>query len=158
MSVKEILLPSSGRIIRMKPLNGTKLVLKGQRLYPPPVPKWQEVNYGTEKKPDMRGEYNYASPEYLAQKEAYAIFQAQWLKEPSNAIGIYVDSIILNDEERKEIELWIKENGNPDNLSFKQIFFEEIACLSQEDIEAINEANRPPSPEEVRALENNFQD
>lgn len=156
MSIKEIILPSSGRTIRMKSVNGPKVLLMFQRLFPPPMPKYQEVNYGTEKKPEMRGEYNYASPEYLAQKEAYSAFQYQWLNDPILSLKLMIDSLILTESDKQEVDKWIEVNGNPDNLSQKYIYFEEILSIEPEDFEAIKEATSPPAPEEVRAIAESF--
>jgi aspartyl-tRNA synthetase len=142
----------------MKPVNFTRILLKFQRQYPPPMPRFQEVNYGTDKKPDIRGEFNYASPEYISQKQSYDLFQAEYFNQPSLNINALVESIILSETEQAEVTAWINENGNQDNLTNKQIFFEEILCIDQEDMNAIKEATSPPAPHEVRAVSEYFQD
>lgn len=159
MSIKEVVL-SSGRTVRVKPMNGTKILLNFNRMYPAPSPKWQEVNYGTEKNPDIRREFNYASPEYIQQKLDHAEFQKRWLNDPLNSYDLLVNSVLLNEEEKEEARQWIKDNGNPFNLSLNHIFFEEILSLDGDDEKLVAEAitSSIPAPQEVRAIQDSFQD
>jgi hypothetical protein len=155
MSTKQVTVPSTGRVVSVRTPDNTKLLLRFQRMYPAPSPRLQEVNYGTKAKPNIRYEYNYSDPSFRMALTAYDEYKTQWLNE--KALNLIVDCFILGDQDKADVSEWIERTGNPDNLSPSQIFFEEIALPEMDDLAAVMEALKPPSPEEVRAASESFQ-
>lgn len=155
MSIKQIVIPSTGRTVSVRTPDNTKLLLKFQRQYPPPTPKPQEVNYGTPAKPVIKYEYNYADPSFRMAINAYEEYKSQWLND--KGLSLLVDCLVLDEQAKKDVVAWIEETGNPDGLSEQQIFFEEIALPEADDIVALVDALKPPAPQEVRAVADSFQ-
>lgn len=154
MSIKQITIPSTGRVVSVRTPDNTKLLLKFQRQYPPPTPRPQEVNYGTKDKPVIKYEYNYADPSFRVAVNSYEEYKQQWLND--RGLSLLVDCLVLDEQAKADVKAWIEQTGNPDNLSEQQIFFEEIALPEADDIVALVEALKPPAPNEVRAIQESF--